>query len=85
MTDEEVERFDKYRRVEGNNLGDPLWYQKLPRSAGINIPASLITVQSGIFGITVIGMQGRVTERITGVVKRESSRRKVSLLSWKVE
>ncbi len=85
MTDDEVERLDKYRRAEGNNLGDPLWYQKLPRSAGINIPAALITIQSGIFRVTAVGLQGRVTERITGVIKRESSRIKVSLLSWKVE
>lgn len=85
MTDDEVERLDKYRRDERNNLGDPLWYQKLPRGAGINIPASLIMVQSGIFRVTAVGLQGRVTERITGVIKRESSRRKVSLLSWKVE
>jgi general secretion pathway protein K len=85
MTDEEVERLDKYRRDERNALGDPLWYQKLPRAAGINIPAGLITVQSRIFRVTAVGLQGRVTEKITGVIKRESSRIKVSLLSWKVE
>ncbi len=85
MTDDEVERLDKYRRDERNNLGDPSWYLKLPRAAGINIPAGLITVQSGIFRITAVGLQGRVTERITGVIKRESNRRVVKLLSWKVE
>jgi general secretion pathway protein K len=85
MTDDDVERLDKYRRDEGNNLSDPLWYQKLPRATMINIPASLIGVQSAIFRVTAVGLQGRVAERITGVVKREGSRRKVSLLSWKVE
>jgi len=85
MTDDEVERLDKYRRDERNNLGDPLWYQKLPRAAGINIPAGLIAVRSGIFRVTAVGLQGRVAERVTGVVKREASRKKVSLLSWKVE
>ncbi|HBB16868.1 MAG TPA: hypothetical protein DCZ97_07660 [Syntrophus sp. (in: bacteria)] len=85
MTDDEVERFDKYRRDERNALADPLWYQKLPRAAGINIPASLITVQSGIFRVTAVGFQGRAAERITGVIKREPSRRTVKLLSWKVE
>lgn len=85
MTDDDVERLDRYRRDEGNNLGYPLWYQKLPRAARINIPANLITVQSAIFRVTAVGLQGRVAERITGVVKREAGRRNVSLLSWKVE
>ena len=85
MTDDDVERLDRYRRDEGNNLGDPLWYQKLPRAARINIPANLITVHSAIFRVTAVGLQGRVAERITGVVKREAGRRNVSLLSWKVE
>jgi general secretion pathway protein K len=85
MTDDEVERLDKYRQDERNNLGDPGWYLKLPRAAGINIPAGLITVQSGIFRITAVGLKGRVAERITGVIKRESNRRAVKLLSWKVE
>lgn len=85
MTDDDVERLDRYRRDEGNNLGDPLWYQKLHRAARINIPANLITVQSAIFRVTAVGLQGRVAERITGVVKREAGRRNVSLLSWKVE
>lgn len=85
MTDDEVERLDKYRRDERNDLGDPLWYQKLPRVARINIPAGLITVRSGIFRVTAVGIQGRITERITGVIKRESDRRKVTRLSWRVE
>jgi general secretion pathway protein K len=85
MTDDEVERFDRYRRDERNNLGDPLWYQKLPRAVGINIPAGLIAVRSDIFRITAVGLQGRVAERITGAVKRDAGRRRVDLLSWKVE
>jgi len=85
MTDDEVERLDQFRRDERNDLADPLWHQKLPRGAGINIPAGLITVRSGIFRVTAVGLQGRITERITGVIKRESDRRKVKLLSWKVE
>lgn len=85
MTDDEVERLDRYRRDELNNLGDPGWHLKVPRGAGISIPAGLITVQSGIFRVTAVGLQGRVAERITGVIKRESARRIVKLLSWKVE
>jgi general secretion pathway protein K len=85
MTAAEVERLEEYRRDERNDLADPGWYQKIPRPAGINIPSGLITVRSEIFRITAVGLQGRMAERITGVVKREADRRKVKLLSWKVE
>jgi general secretion pathway protein K len=85
MTDEEAEQLDKYRRDERNNLADPLWYQKIPRAVAINIPAELIKVQSEIFRISAIGLQGRMTERITGIVKRDAGRQKPTLLSWTVE
>lgn len=85
MTDDEVDRLDKYRRDQRNDLADPGWYQRIPRSSGITIPAGLIVVRSDTFRITAVGLQGRMTERITGVVKRETDRRKVKLLSWKVE
>ena len=85
MTDDEVDRLDKYRRDQRNDLTDPGWYQKLPRSSGINIPAGLIVVRGDTFRITAVGLQGRMAERITGVVKREANRRNVKLLSWKVE
>jgi hypothetical protein len=51
----------------------------------LNIPAGMIATQSDIFRITVVGIQGRMKERITGVVKRETDRKKIKLLSWKVE
>jgi hypothetical protein len=51
----------------------------------MNIPVGLIIVRSDTFRITAVGLQGRMTEQITGVVKRETDRRKVKLLSWKVE
>lgn len=85
MTDDEVERLDQYRRDERNDLADPLWHQKLPRTAGINIPAGLITTRSDVFRVTAVGFQGGLAESITAVIKRESDRRKIKLLSWKVE
>jgi general secretion pathway protein K len=85
MTSDDVDRLDKHRRDPRNDLSDPGWYQKLPSSSGITIPAGLIVVRSDTFRITVVGLQCRMTERITGVAKRESDRRKVKLLSWKVE
>jgi general secretion pathway protein K len=85
ITDEDVDRFEEYRRTEGSNLADPAWYRSLPRGAGINIPAALISVKSDIFRITAVGVQGRMTETITGHVKRDPNRSKARLLSWKVE
>jgi general secretion pathway protein K len=85
MTDEEADRLDKYRRDERNDLANVGWYQTIPRSVALNIPAELIKVQGDIFQITAVGLQGRMTERITGIVKREADRRRARLLSWKVE
>jgi general secretion pathway protein K len=85
MTDEDVDWLDEYRRDERNDLANPGWYQKLPRAVGINIPSALITTRSETFRITVVGLQGRMTERITGIIKRDTDRRKAKLLSWKVE
>jgi general secretion pathway protein K len=86
MTDDVADKIDKYRRDERNDLGDTGWVQKLVRLHGINLPSGLVmTVRSETFRITAVGLQGRLTERITGVVKREADRRKIKLLSWKVE
>ena len=86
MTDEDVElaRPVPPGRAQ-NDLADAAWHQKIPRASGLNIPPELIKVNSEIFQITAVGLQGRMTERITGVVQREADRRKVKLLSWKVE
>jgi general secretion pathway protein K len=85
MTEDAVNRIDEYRRDEKNNLADPAWYSRVPGVTGVNIPAGLISVRSDTFRITAVGLQGRMTERITGIIKRETNRRKVKLLSWRVE
>lgn len=85
MTDEDVTLLDKYRREARNNLADANWYQKIPRATQLVIPATLIKVKSEIFRITAVGLQGRMSERMTGVIKRGAGQRKATLLSWKVE
>jgi general secretion pathway protein K len=85
MTDGDADWLDQFRRDVRNDLADPAWYQKLPRASGLNVPGGLIKVKSDIFQITAVGIQGRMTERIVGIVKREADRRKATLLSWKVE
>ncbi len=85
MTADMVKNLDEYRRDEKNDLADPGWYRKVPGMTGLNIPAVMIATQSDIFRITVVGIQGRMKERITGFVKRETDRKKIKLLSWKVE
>lgn len=85
ITDEDVELLDAYRRSAGNDLADAAWYQKIRRATPLAIPASLISVKSDVFSITALGIQERMTEQITAVVKRSPDRRRVSLLSWKVD
>jgi len=84
MADGDVEWLDRYRRDVRNDLADAGWYQRIPRASGLNIPPALIKVNSEIFQITAVGLQGRMTERFSGVVKRIADRLKVKLLSWKV-
>jgi general secretion pathway protein K len=85
MTEDAVERLDHYRRDEKNDLADPAWYSRVQGVANLNIPGGLTSVRSDTFRIAAVGLQGRMTQRITAVVKRESDRRKVKLLSWRVE
>ena len=85
MTDEAVKLLDLYRREEKNNLADPVWYSRVPGTTSVNIPAGLMSVRSDFFRITAIGLQGRMMERITGIVKRGTGGRAVQLLSWRVE
>jgi general secretion pathway protein K len=85
MTDDMVDELEKYRRNQRNDLNDPIWYQKIPRLSGITLSAGLIVVRSDIYRIAVQGLQGRMSKRITGIVKREADRRRVKYLSWKVE
>jgi len=85
MTEDAVNRLDEYRRDEKNNLADPAWYNRVQGVTGLNIPAGLISVRSDTFRITAVGLQGRMTQQITAIVKRETDRRKVKLLSWKVD
>jgi len=85
MADGEVEWLDLYRRDVRNDLAESGWHQRIPRASGLNILPQLIKINSEIFQITAVGLQGRMTERITAVVQRQADRRKIKLLSWKVE
>jgi len=85
MTAGLADKFDEYRRDAKNDLADPLWYRKVPGAAGLTIPAGTIAIKSDHFLISSVGLQGRMATRVAGVVKREADRRKVRLLSWKVE
>jgi general secretion pathway protein K len=84
MTGDAVELLDEYRRDERNNLADPGWYNQVRGATGLNIPAGLTSVVSDTFRITAVGLQGRMTQRITAVVNR-ADRKKMKLLYWKVE
>ena len=84
MTSEMVAVLDEYRRDENNDLANGTWYQKIPGTAGIHFPSALLVVRSNVFRITAVGVRGRMTERVTGVVTREADKRKIKLLSWKV-
>jgi general secretion pathway protein K len=85
MTGDAVELLDEYRRDERNNLADPGWYSQIRGATGLNIPAGLTSIVSDTFRITAVGLQGRMTQRINAVVKRQADRKKMKLMYWKVE
>jgi general secretion pathway protein K len=85
MSDEEAEWLDQYRRDARNDLAEAGWYQRIPRASGINILPALVKINSEIFQIGAVGLQGRMSERITAVIERSRDRKKIKLLSWKVD
>jgi len=85
MTDEAVEALDKYRRDQKKSVADPGWYNGVPEATGMNIPVGSVTVKSDIFQIKAAGVQGRMTKQITAIVSRDAGRRKVVVLTWRVE
>ncbi|MCL2669658.1 MAG: type II secretion system minor pseudopilin GspK [Syntrophaceae bacterium] len=85
MTPELVDALDAYRRDPSHDLADVNWYLKIPRATGLNFPPGLLAVRSETFKVTVLALQGAMTKRVTGVVQRNSDRRKTTLLSWKVD
>jgi general secretion pathway protein K len=85
MTEEAVEQLDEYRRDEKNSLADPAWYSRVRGATGQSIPAGMISILSDTFRITAVGLQGRMTQRINAVVKREADRKRIRLLYWKVD
>jgi general secretion pathway protein K len=85
MTPEDARRLDEHRRDGRNDLANADWYRGITERTGISIPATLITARSDIFRVTSVGLQGRMKEHVHAVVKRAADRRKITLLSWKVE
>ncbi len=85
ITDDDVEWLDKYRRDKRNEteMAKADWYTKM-RASAPTFEAPL-TTDSNVFQIAAVGVHGRMTERITGVVKLSDDRKSATLLSWKVE
>jgi general secretion pathway protein K len=88
MTDDAVMELDEYRRDEKNDLSGK-WYDQLGEATEVNISQAVkdevLTTQSDTFRIRSVGQQGKMVQRITAVVKRDSNRSKIDLLSWKVD
>jgi general secretion pathway protein K len=85
MTDDGVDALDEYRRDEKNDLASAAWYSNVAGAAAWNIPSGLTSVKSDTFRITSVGLQQRMTQRVTAIVKRDADRKKIKLLTWKVD
>jgi len=85
MTDEAVEALDRYRRDPKNPVGNSGWYNGVPGVSGLNIPEGSVAYKSDIFQIRAMGVQGRMTRRITAIASRDAGRKKVTMMSWRVE
>jgi general secretion pathway protein K len=85
MTVEAVDKMDAYRRNKDNDLTNILWYQRVPGMANITIDSRLITTTSSIFRIVSTGILHQMSQTVSGVIKRETDRKMVKILSWKLE
>ena len=85
ITDDAAARMDEYRKTEGADLSDPMWYKKITGAANISIDSRLITTKSDYFKITSRGKLGNMTGQVSGVIKRDKDKKTITLLSWKVE
>jgi general secretion pathway protein K len=85
ITDDMADRMDEYRKKEGADLSDLMWYKKISGAEDIRIEERLITTKSDYFKITSRGKLGNMTGQVTGVVRRDKDKKTTMLLSWKVE
>ena len=85
ITGEMVSNMEEFRKDEQNNLSDPSWYKDVPGMDGITIPSALISVKSDTFNIISTGVLSNMSKRISSVVERNSGKKTVQILSWKVD
>jgi general secretion pathway protein K len=85
ITDEMVEHMNAVRRERDRDLSSPQWYRQVSGMAAIDINPLFITTSSDYFRITATGYFGRVRESLSGVVKRDLSKKTVKLISWKAQ
>lgn len=85
ITGEMVSNMEEFRKDEENNLSDPSWYKDVPGMDGITIIPSLISVKSDTFKIISTGFLNNMSKKISGVVERNSEKKTVKILSWKVD
>jgi hypothetical protein len=69
----------------GNDLSDPLWYQRVPGLAGTVIKPTLLATKSNYFQITAAGKKNEMTRQINGIVKKLTGRKAYQILSWRQE
>jgi general secretion pathway protein K len=85
MTVEAADKMDVYRRNKDNDLANILWYQKVTGMVNITLDSRMITTTSSIFRIVSTGILHQMSQTVSGVIKRETDRKMVKILSWKLE
>jgi len=70
-----------YRNDEDNELTNINWYKNVPAFPGdVDIPAAMLTVQSGYFEIRARTYLGTMSRTVTGVIKKEADSTEV--VAW---
>jgi general secretion pathway protein K len=85
LSPEMADRMDEYRRSKDHDLSRASWYQKVPGMESMTMNPGLITTSGSFFKIVSIGILRRMSQTVTGVIKREQSQKTAKILSWKVE
>ena len=81
ITVELADKIDEYRRKEGNDLSNSLWYKKVAGMAGVTIKPELIVVKSNYFKIISTGKMNNMEQSVNSVVKR--SGKSVQIIKWR--
>lgn len=85
ITADIADLMDEYRKKDGNNLANPMWYKTIPGLETAAIKPALITAKSAFFKISSSGKLNNMARKVSGTVKISSGGKSFQVLSWRLD